>query len=273
MKAASVVGVLLSAVMILFSPWASANVTWTLAGTGDWSVGTDWSGGAVPTSTDNADISGGTVTITQTGETCGTLWLGSYSGVAGSGVVQMANGSLTISGSADVGYSSPAPSSRPGGTDTIVGQFYVGSGAYSLNGGILNLDALSGTGFNFGGGTLQASGSFTTYSSMTLTGSGGNATVDTAGYTVTLSGSLSGLGRLTKTDNGVLVLAGTNTYGGGTTINGGLLEFASPAAIPSGSGSIALSGSGALLVGGLHDGDGLAAAAMTLTRPWLGHWP
>ena len=43
---------------------------------------------------------------------------------------------------------------------------------------------------------------------MTLTGSGGNATVDTAGYNVTLSGSLSGHGGLIKTDSGTLTWGG-----------------------------------------------------------------
>ena len=63
---------------------------------------------------------------------------------------------------------------------------------------------------------------------MTLTGSGGNATVDTAGYTVTLSGSLSGPGGLTKTDSGTLVLATTNTYTGDTLISGGTLQLTMP---------------------------------------------
>ena len=55
---------------------------------------------------------------------------------------------------------------------------------------------------------------------MTLTGSGGNATVDTAGYTVTLSGSP----RARRTDQDRqrhLILAGANTYTGGTTVSGG----------------------------------------------------
>ena len=59
------------------------------------------------------------------------------------------------------------------------------SGTYTLNGGTLIVSAMSGgsgtAAFNFGGGTLQANGSFTTTLPMTLTGSGGNATVDTAG--------------------------------------------------------------------------------------------
>ena len=101
--------------------------------------------------------------------------------------------------------------------------FYPGSsGTYNLNGGILVLPAIySGSGaaaFNFGGGTLQASGPLKTTLPMTLTGSGGNATVDTAGYAVTLSGSLSGPGGLTKTGGGTLVLGGANNYTGGTTV-------------------------------------------------------
>ena len=41
---------------------------------------------------------------------------------------------------------------------------------------------------------------------MTLGTSGGGATFDTAGYAVTLSGSLSGPGSLTKVDSGTLIL-------------------------------------------------------------------
>jgi autotransporter-associated beta strand protein len=67
---------------------------------------------------------------------------------------------------------------------------------------------------------------------MTLTGSGGNATVDTAGYIVTLSGAVSGPGGLAKTNSGTLILSGGNTYTGGTTVGGGTLQFASPAALP-----------------------------------------
>ena len=79
--------------------------------------------------------------------------------------------------------------------------------------------------FNFGGGTLQASGALSTTLPMTLTGAGGNATVDTAGYAVTLSGQLSGPGGLDKLDTGTLTLSGANTYGGLTTVSGGTLDL------------------------------------------------
>ena len=144
------------------------------------------------------------------------------------------------------------------------------SGTYSLNGGILILPALDigyGTAaFNFGGGTLQASGSFTTTLPMTLTGSGGNATVDTAGYTVTLSGSLSGPGGLTKTDSGTLVLATTNTYTGDTLISGGTLQLTDAHALQnstlniSGSGSLNFSGLTAATLGGLKGSGNLSLA-------------
>ena len=57
---------------------------------------------------------------------------------------------------------------------------------------------------------------------------------------------------LVKTNTGTLVLAASNSYTGGTTVNGGILEFASTAAIPSGTGNITVNSGGALLVGGAY---------------------
>ena len=74
-----------AAVLLLSSPLARADITWNVQ-SGNWSVATNWSGGAVPTSTDNADIfNGGTATITTSGELCANLYLGS---TAGSGAIQ-----------------------------------------------------------------------------------------------------------------------------------------------------------------------------------------
>ena len=104
------------------------------------------------------------------------------------------------------------------------------SGTYNLTGGTLILKSLikgSGTAaFNFGGGTLQASGNFNTTLPMTLTGINGNANIDTAGYTVGLSGVLSGIGGFNKLGTGTLSLNTLNTYSGDTTVNGGTLEIA-----------------------------------------------
>ena len=122
---------------------------------------------------------------------------------------------------------------QTGGTNSTpmlrLGLYSGSSGTYNLNGGTLILQWLSkGSGaaaFNFGGGTLQASGALTTSLPMTLTGTGGNANIDTAGYSVTISGVLSGTGGLNKLNSGILTLSAPNSYSGNTTVQGGTLEI------------------------------------------------
>ena len=78
------------------------------------------------------------------------------------------------------------------------------------------------------------SGAIKTFNLGGLSGNGGISLV--GGYPVTLSvggngmattysGVLNGLGGLTKTGKGVLVLTGTNIYAGGTTISAGTLQI------------------------------------------------
>ena len=126
-------------------------------------------------------------------------------------------------------------------------------GAYFLEGGLLRLSTLStGNGaasFNFNGGTLQAGDAFATNLPMTLGTSGGGATFDTNGYAVTLSGSFSGPGSLTKVDSGSLILGAANTYSGNTLITGGTLVLGSPLALQD--STLDTSGSGVLSFGTL----------------------
>jgi autotransporter-associated beta strand protein len=105
-------------------------------------------------------------------------------------------------------------------------------GTYNLNGGVIVLQNIrSGHGaaaFNFGGGTLQASGDFNSTLPMMLTGIGGNANVDTAGHLVTLSGQLGGAGGLNKLGTGTLDLLGNNSYTGDTNVIDGTLSEKMP---------------------------------------------
>ena len=94
---------------------------------------------------------------------------------------------------------------------------------------------------------------------MTLTGSGGNAVVDTTFASATFAGNLSGPGGLIETGSNTLTLSGTNPYGGGTVINQGNLVFSSTSAVP-GNGSIQINALGAVNISG----------AYTTASSWLG---
>jgi outer membrane autotransporter protein len=94
---------------------------------------------------------------------------------------------------------------------------------YSLNGGAITLlETASGTG-----------------STTVRVGDGSDAG---AGYTATIGSVLLGSTRLTKTDPGKLVLTGTNSWSGGTAINGGTLSVASDSNLGGNSGALSLDG-------------------------------
>ena len=70
------------------------------------------------------------------------------------------------------------------------------------------------------------------------TSDGANISEGAEGGTLTVSGVLSGSGKLVKTGAGTLKLTATNTYGGGTNLTGGTLEIAAESALGSGALSI-----------------------------------
>ncbi len=251
---------------------AGGSGTYSLSGSGLLSAGQEYIGYS---GTGNFTQSGGTNAV-------GTLFLGVGVPVNGSGTYSLSGSGLLSAGQEYVGFVNGTGNFTQSGGTNAVGALYLGasSGTYSLNGGMLITSSLSygwaNTPFNFGGGTLQADSSFTTALPMTLTGSGGDATVDTAGYTVILGGSISGPGGLTKTDSGTLVLAAANTYSGDTLISGGTLQLTNALALQnstfntSGSGSMNFSDLGAATLGGLSGSGNLALintanAAVALT--------
>ena len=70
----------------------------------------------------------------------------------------------------------------------------------------------------------------------------GDGTAAGAGYTATLASAITGATQLVKTDAGALVLTGTNSYTGGTAINGGTVRISSDANLGAAAGGLSLNG-------------------------------
>ena len=131
----------------------------------------------------------------------------------------------------------------------------VGTGLTSNPSGALN--NVSGINTYFGPITLAgnatiASSSVTSTDSLTLSGgidttATGYALTFTGADSTTVSGAITGAGSVIYNGSGSLTLSAANNYGGGTTINSGLLTTTNAAAF--GSGQVTLSG-GNLKFGG-----------------------
>lgn len=82
---------------------------------------------------------------------------------------------------------------------------------------------------------------------LTLVGPGsivrvGDGTAAGAGFTATISADLTGASQLVKTDAGTLVLTGTNSYTGGTRIEGGVISVENDSFLGDTAGAITLDG-------------------------------
>jgi autotransporter-associated beta strand protein len=198
--------------------------------------------------------SGGVNSVSSTTSTVG-LYL-AYS-ASSSGSYSLSGTGQLLATSEYIGTSGTGSVTQTGGTNTVGKSLSLGyqggEGIYSLDGGLLLLSSLSGGPgpaiFDFGGGTLQATAALSSTLAMTLTGSGGNACINTAGYAVTLAGPLIGPAGLTKTGSGFLTLTATNTFTGNTLVVGGSLVLGTPLAVEM--STLDTSGSGALSFGSL----------------------
>jgi autotransporter-associated beta strand protein len=230
----------------------------------------DTGAGSLRQAITDSNSAGGTNLIAWTTGSGGTLTLGSnLPGINSNTTLDATNACLsapeTITGSYDVPLSGAVTFSNGGTYDWTISSVIsdgsaagsltktgsgtlvlTGANTYSggtiLQGGILNVnsDAALGNasgGLTFEGGTLQMSASTTSARNVTIYGTG---QFDTNGYSLSLTGTISGAGQLIKSGAGTLSLSGSNSYSGGTLLEGGILGIKSSSVL--GSGAIIFNG-------------------------------
>lgn len=111
----------------------------------------------------------------------------------------------------------------------------LGTGRVTLNsGGSLTLERINATNpLSLNGGTIHSNNGFGN-SFNSLVGLNETTTIN-ATYNMTLSGSISGAGGLTKSGSGSLILSGTNSFSGTNKITAGTLSCSKAAALGTGS--------------------------------------
>ena len=249
-------GLALVSIVICASAAQGASYSWQIS-TGDWSIASNW-GGTLPTSNDISYITnGGTAAVTQLGETCGTLSLGSG---AGNGTVQMTGGSLAATSYEYVGFSGTGAFTQSGGTNNCgSGGLYLGynsgsRGSYNLNGsGLLSTSAeYIGYGSSSTGTFTQSGGTNMVTSVFWLAGTG----------TYNLTGGALSLPGIQGT--------GTLNLGGGTLVANAAFCTAQPLTLTGSGGNGNINtGNYPITLSGLLSGPGglnlLGAGALTLT--------
>ncbi|HEX3656976.1 MAG TPA: autotransporter-associated beta strand repeat-containing protein, partial [Pirellulales bacterium] len=149
------------------------------------------------------------------------------------------------------------------------------TGGSVINGGTVqiftstSLGDVSGTA-TINAATLEAAANITTARNFAL-GSGTSAIKVDSGMTYTINGTLAdgaGPGTLNVAGPGTLALTGNNTYSGGTSVSGGMLQLDNATGSASGTGGVTLSGTGILsttlgntIAGNLAVGTGTSVVA------------
>jgi len=156
----------------------------------------------------------------------------SVSAVIDAAIVDGAGGPVTLTKTGAGTLTLAGINSYSGGTAINNGTLQVSSDA--------NLGAASGA-LGFDGGTLATTASLASARSITLDTNGGSF-APVAATTLSLSGPVSGIGSLTKTDAGTLILSGSNSYAGGTFFDGGVLAVSGDANFGAANGALIFNG-------------------------------
>ena len=212
------------------------------------------------TSALEVDGSGGTLTLSNTGQTVssligsGNLALttgtntltisgsanGSYSVLSGSGVASTYGGILSGSGKIS---KTGAGNLTLSGSNTFAGNFAIGSGTLTLGNVNALQNAVLNTTYGGSGSVVFGVSGANSYTSAGIQGNGplnigaNTLNVATAAGSTFYDGVLGGSGTLTKSGSNTLTLRGNNTFTGAFNISGGTLQISDDG--PANGGSIA----------------------------------
>ncbi|AMP00189.1 outer membrane autotransporter barrel domain protein [Collimonas arenae] len=155
---------------------------------------------------------------------------GTYTGfISGTGAVEKTQGgTLVLAPTAAGGNTYSGGTTLTGGTVAV---------------GVDNALGANTGGLTFNGGTLQLLQSFDLSNTRAVTINAPGGTIDTQGFTSTLTQGMTGSGSFNKAGTGTLTLAGSNTYSGGTTISAGTLQLGNGGSTGSIVGDVANNGS------------------------------
>jgi len=159
----------------------------------------------------------------------------------GGAVFKQGAGVLTLGGAGANTFS--GGTILDGGTITLAKADALGNGPLTINAGNLNIG-----GFNQTVGTVSLFGGAISGTTGLLNGSS---------YQVqsgTISAQLGGTGALIKSGGGLATLTGSNSFSGGTVINGGILAVNNLLGSGTGSGNVSINNGGMLLGSGLISG-------------------
>ena len=192
-----------------------------------------------------------------------TTFAGNISGTGG--LTKQGTGNLTLTGSNSyAGGTTVSAGTLTGNSSSLQGAIVnnaavvfdqAGAGTYGGNmsgtGSLTKTGAgdltLSGTNSYGGGTTVSAGRLIGTTSSLQGNITNNAAVVFEQATSGTYAGILSGSGSLTKTGSGTVILANDNSYGGGTTINGGTLQLGNGGTSGSIAGNVVVNGADSLL--------------------------
>jgi fibronectin-binding autotransporter adhesin len=233
---------------------------------GSWSTASNWTGpGTVsiaPTPYDYAKIRGngtanGALVISSGSASAMTVAIGGNGPAAGE-TLTVTGGKLDVYDQITVGDQNNATMTISGSGivetynlqvgNSISGSTYTGT--LNLNGGTLTVAQIAlgggspgnwttGGTLNWNGGKILGAGTLMINVPTTL---GAVGVIDSNGYSGTFSGAITGGGSLTKSGAGILVLTGSNSYSGGTTIQGGELDILTDANIGGPTSTITFAG-------------------------------